>query len=73
MTTPFDVIKTRRQVGSNKEKHLLRLTQNIMANDGVKGFFKGKKKKKTSKASQYENNILNVHCAFFFFFFGHHF
>ncbi|ORZ14003.1 mitochondrial carrier domain-containing protein [Absidia repens] len=41
ITTPFDVIKTRRQVSSNNEKHLLRLTRSILINDGVKGLFKG--------------------------------
>ncbi|SAL99395.1 hypothetical protein [Absidia glauca] len=41
VTTPFDVVKTRRQVSSNKEKHLVRLIQNIMVNEGVGGFFRG--------------------------------
>ncbi|KAI9306193.1 mitochondrial carrier domain-containing protein [Cunninghamella echinulata] len=41
VTTPFDVVKTRRQVSSNKEPHILRLMNNIMINEGFSGFFKG--------------------------------
>ncbi|ORZ23166.1 mitochondrial carrier domain-containing protein [Absidia repens] len=41
VTTPFDVVKTRRQVSSNNEKHLVRLIRNIMVNEGIKGFFRG--------------------------------
>ncbi|CAO3640065.1 unnamed protein product [Cunninghamella echinulata] len=41
VTTPFDVVKTRRQVSSNKEPHILRLMNNIMVNEGFSGFFKG--------------------------------
>ncbi|CAO3615260.1 unnamed protein product [Cunninghamella blakesleeana] len=41
VTTPFDVVKTRRQVSSNKEPHILRLMNNIRINEGFPGFFKG--------------------------------
>ncbi|KAI8077700.1 mitochondrial carrier domain-containing protein [Halteromyces radiatus] len=44
VTTPFDVVKTRRQVSSNKERHLLRLIQNLAVTEGIPGFFRGKQR-----------------------------
>lgn len=42
MTTPFDVIKTQRQVSSDAEEAQLgRILKNIMAKDGAAGFFRG--------------------------------
>ncbi|KAL0093671.1 mitochondrial carrier domain-containing protein [Phycomyces blakesleeanus] len=41
VTTPFDVIKTQRQISSIKDMPLSRLIKDIIANEGYKGFFRG--------------------------------
>ncbi|CAO3651192.1 unnamed protein product [Mucor hiemalis] len=42
VTTPFDVLKTQRQVSSDAEEARLgRIFKNIMAKDGAAGFFRG--------------------------------
>ncbi|KAI8068581.1 mitochondrial carrier domain-containing protein [Gongronella butleri] len=41
ITTPFDVVKTRRQISSNKERHIMRLMQSIWTQEGIPGLFRG--------------------------------
>jgi solute carrier family 25 protein 39/40 len=42
ITTPFDVVKTQRQVSSDAEEARLgRILKNIMLKDGTAGFFRG--------------------------------
>ncbi|ORX48744.1 mitochondrial carrier [Hesseltinella vesiculosa] len=41
VTTPMDVIKTRRQVSSSREREIMHLIRSIAYKEGVSGFFRG--------------------------------